>query len=367
MGTLLAHVAVLVILISGSAAADLERSPVSESHPWRQDLDCTGAIPLGIGAYTSGDNTGLPNNVTSYPPCWGAPLYLQGGEIVYEITIDGPECRSFGANLTGQSDNLRLYLLGSCDEHDCVEDGTALVTDCLAPGTYYLVVDGWISYYQLRTYDWNPEPHCCPVLDACYVFDFNASSAGLVTELCGGTAVWEWGETDEEIPTLDCAGGEITNILGTVLTGNYLNNAGQIVRLGPVAITVDCACLELCHYYDIEEDDGGSVKISTDGGSTWDTIFPQSNYDGFTKTFPSDEAAMCLAGEPVFTDTPPFEFQWDCFDLSPYIGESVTVGLFFGANESTTSRGWYIKSVRIGDPDSPVERRSWGAIKGLYR
>jgi hypothetical protein len=189
-----------------------------------------------------------------------------------------------------------------------------------------------------------------------------------VTEPCGGTSVWEWGEIGEETPTVDCDGADITNILGTALNDRYTNNAGQIVRLGPVSITSDCACLELCHYYEIEDDDGGNVKISTDGGSSWEIVHPQSNYDGFTRTYPVDETARCLGGEPVFAATHhPFEFRWDCFDLAPYIGEDVTIGLFFGTNNSTTADGWYVKSVRIGDPDSPVRPTSWGAIKGLYR
>ncbi len=269
MRTAFALVAVLVLVGFDPASAGIGSSSDVTPLSVRQDLDCTSPITLEIGDFTSGDNSGAPANVTGYPPCFGSAVTLQGGEVVYEITIDGPGCQGFGA-LCRNSCGLYLYLLGSCDETDCMEWGDgSIVTGCLDPGTYYLVVDGpYECYYELETYDWTPEPHCCPVLDACYTFDFGASSNGFTTQACGGAAVWQWGESGL-VPGTDCGGQPVTNVLGTILDDVYPSNAGEAAVIGPVSVTADCACMELCHYYEIEEGwDGGNVKISADGGST---------------------------------------------------------------------------------------------------
>ncbi len=137
--------------------------------------------------------------------------------------------------------------------------------------------------------------------------------------------------------------------------------------LGPVSITSECSCMEICHYYDIEYSyDGGNVKASTDGGSTWDLLVPASYYDGRMEFLALDNA--CAMGELVYSDEhQPFQFRTDCFDLSGYAGEDVLIGFFFGSDASGGAPGWYISSVRLGSSESPVEQRSWGAIKALYR
>jgi hypothetical protein len=338
------------------------------SSPEREFLDCTGAVPLTIGDSVWNNNGDWPANVTQYGfPCYSPSQSLLGGEVVYEITIDGPECRAFGAAIPTSSCTHILYLLESCDEFDCLVSGTeSIVTGCLDPGTYYLVVDGWVCYFELDTYDWTPVSHCCPILDACYTFDFSESNPGYTTLACDGAPVWEWGEPDA-IPPVDCGDDPIVNVLGTNLDGAYPNNAGQVAIIGPIDITVDCACMELCHYYEIEEElDGGNVKVSTDGGSTWELLLPASAYDEIAARA-NNEGPRCVASEPVFSSTDLPGFVWDCFDLSAYVGESIHIGFFFGSGASTQEYGWYIKSVRIGDPDSPVQPRSWGSIKALYR
>jgi hypothetical protein len=249
------------------------------SSPEREFLDCTGAVPLTIGDSVWNNNGDWPANVTQYGfPCYSPSQSLLGGEVVYEITIDGPECRAFGAAIPTSSCTHILYLLESCDEFDCLVSGTeSIVTGCLDPGTYYLVVDGWVCYFELDTYDWTPVSHCCPILDACYTFDFSESNPGYTTLACDGAPVWEWGEPDA-IPPVDCGDDPIVNVLGTNLDGAYPNNAGQVAIIGPIDITVDCACMELCHYYEIEEElDGGNVKVSTDGGSTWELLLEHSH------------------------------------------------------------------------------------------
>jgi hypothetical protein len=125
--------------------------------------------------------------------------------------------------------------------------------------------------------------------------------------------------------------------------------------------------MEICHYYDTEYSyDGGNVKASTDGGSTWDLLVPSSYYDAREEFL--DLFTACVKGELACSDgDQPFQFRTDCFDLSGYAGGDVLIGFFFGSDASWNAPGWYISSVKIGNSGSPVENLSWGTIKALYR
>ena len=132
-----------------------------------------------------------------------------------------------------------------------------------------------------------------------------------------------------------------------------------------MTVTEQCTCLELCHWYEIEEGyDGGNVKVSTDGGSTWDLITPQEGYPAL-----AFEDPVCVGDEMAFAEEyyPADEFFRNCFDLSAYIGQQIHIGFFFGSDGSYTMRGWYIDKVILGTGEVPVEQSSWGAIKALYR
>jgi hypothetical protein len=210
-----------------------------------------------------------------------------------------------------------------------------------------------------------PEP-CCPSDYVCYVHDFNTTSCGWNTMDCGvGPIPWEWG-VPTGIPTVACDDVAVTNILATNLTGDYPVQTGEAAVVGPFSITENCWCMELCHYYDIESGyDGGNVKISTDGGTTWSLLQPFGGYDDILDS--TTYVAECVAGEEVFTGSSD-TFVRDCFDLSQYIGHNVMIGFFFGADSSVTFPGWYVKWLKFGsDEVSPVKDATWGRIKGMYR
>ncbi len=360
-------VAVLVgaVLLFGcaTAVAKTERPFVpAPGPPTRQNLDCSGAVPITIGESVDGTNVDAPRNVDQYSPCWSA--WMPGGEAVYELTIEGG-CQTVSVVVsdTDPERNVEVFLLGSCDESDCFTWGdVAAFTECLDPGVYYIVVDGpRETPFTLSVYDWGPEA-ICGHIDPCYTFDFSDSDHGFVTEPCGGNSAWEWG-TCELIPEVDHEGNAVTNVLGTRLNENYAINAGEAATIGPVSITEDCSCMELVHYFDVEEEiDGGNVRVSTDGGSTWELVAPARRYS--TIAYPD---ARCIAEEPVFSSDDELDFVRDWFDLEAYVGEDILIGFFFGSDYDSSYFGWYIKSVRIGGYDSPVEHRSWGTIKGMYR
>jgi len=355
----------IVALAIGAATAKKDwTEPVQGS---RGLLDCTAAIDINCGDSVQGSNVGLPNNVDYYS-CVG--WNEGGGEAVYKLVLD--DCYIVTATISGMIADLDVFLLGSCDEDDCLAYGNSnATTGCLVAGTYYIVVDGYNGAADSFTLDVAcepcdcPEQPCCPSIYTCYVVDFNESPGGFVVEPCEGDPIWEWG-VPVGIPGIACDDVPVTNVLGTLLGGDYVP-CGERAIIGPFEINEYCWCMELCHFYDTEANyDGGNVVVSTDGGATWQIITPQRGYDGVGSAY----GAACTMGQPIFTGHQfNTAFLRDCFNLEQFIGQSILIGFNFGADSSVFYPGWYIKWVKIGsdEPTSPVENTSWGRVKSMYR
>jgi hypothetical protein len=361
---------VLILGLTATSAGKPVKSPEGWSAPTRGLLDCTISPGLNCAGVVVGDNIGAPNNVSFY----GCTSWNEsGGEVVYEFVIERV-CYSFTATLLNTTADLDVFIVGSCDENDCIAYGDTYATSpCIEPGTFYVVVDGYNGaegYFELEVeceVCGCPEPPCAPMVFHCNELDFNLDRADYTTEACeGGASCWEWGMPLEgTIPGIACEDKEVTNILGTFLIGPY-TTCGERAIVGPFSINADCWCLELCHYYDTEPRyDGGNVKISIDGGATWEIIVPARGYDDIGSSF----GAACIADQPIFTGHgSAHSFQTDCFDLSEYTGKEVLIAFDFGADGSTAYVGWYIQWVMVGGHNvSPTEDRTWGSIKSLYK
>ncbi|MBD3349347.1 MAG: hypothetical protein GF400_09170 [Candidatus Eisenbacteria bacterium] len=375
-------ITILLALLVATVAFAGEKGKLAEPPvPTTRALDCSNAIAINCGDVVTG-NTYTNPNVVEYYSCVG--WQETGGEVVYELTLEGPDCYIVTAALSNVTGDPDVFVLGSCDENDCIAYGNlTATTNCLEPGTYYIVVDG---YYGNPDCDYTltvdcevcacPEEPCCPSVYVCDVVDFNVDDGGFYTEDCGGvgSCFWEWGQPLFDpgsaygpIPDLACDDVPVTNLLATDLDAFYAN-CGERAIIGPFDITASCWCMELCHYYDTEFSyDGGNVKVSADGGATWNIVHPARGYD--------DDAAYsgnpCVALEPIFSGHAIAQggaFVRDCFDLSNYVGQSILVAFDFGADGSIFYPGWYIKWVKIGsDEFSPVEDATWGGIKAMYR
>jgi hypothetical protein len=334
----------------------------------RGSLDCSVAIPIAVGETIWSSNIGAPTNVDGYPECisWSE----EGGEVVFELTLDGPSNQDIGISLWYRPDlcDLDWFFLGSCDESDCLEfDNYSWPIDDLAPGTYYLVVDGFTGDecdFVVAVYPNEPVPECSPILSACHTWDFNSSDEEFVHLECGYTVLsWEWGPAPAGIPETACGGTPVTNVLSTGLSGSYPSYAADAVLIGPVLVGEDCSCLEICHYYSMQRwDDGGMVGLTTDGGTTWSLLTPARGYDEI-----GDWDNSCIGPWPCFSAVGAGEFVVDSFDITPWIGSEVSIGFFFGADGSVEYAGWNILWAAIGTSENPVEHSSWGAIKALYR
>lgn len=373
LGTIL--LSLLMVLAAITVVAANEKKPEGEPVEYSRGLlDCSNAIPVQCGSVVQGTNAGLVSKVMNYS-C--ASFWNEGGgEVVYIITLPGPNNWTITAALSATLYDPDVFILSACDEAQCIPgaygDNTAIATSQPA-GTYYIVVD------QYGTAPANPAswtltvscleviPPCCPFPHNCYFLDFNESPNGWYSLACGsGPVPWAWGTPTSGIPAVACDGVPRTNVLVTNLTGNYPTSKGEAAVVGPFVITPDCKCLELCHYYYIEGWDGGNVRVSTDGGATWTRIAPAGGYPGVV--YSGATSIQCLTpSEPCFNGNST-TFVRHCFDLTQYVGQTIHVGFFFGSDSSVNYRGWAIKWLKIGGAEpSPVEDSSWGSIKALYR
>ncbi len=95
---------------------------------------------------------------------------------------------------------------------------------------------------------------------------------------------------------------------------------------------------------------------------TWHLLTPAGGYDLI-----GEWDNYCVGPLPSYSDENSSAFRVDCFDLSEFIGNEVKIGFNFGSDSSVTYAGWSILWAALSGPESPVERSSWGSIKGLYR
>lgn len=170
-----------------------------------------------------------------------------------------------------------------------------------------------------------------------------------------GLMLWEWGAPSDYGPG-GAHWGE--NCWATNLDGAYGNNANSPLYSKTYSLgEATSATLNFYHFYDTQQGrDGGNVKISTDGGSTYSLITPVGGY-------PTDP--MGWNGEAGFTgDTDGWELV--TFDLSSYLGEDVKFKFTFGSDGSGNGAGWYIDDVFLDltypvsvtlTPDSPTVPR----------
>jgi len=129
---------VALATVGGELAKKIEAETLPPGSSTRA-LYCGDALEPDCGDGVDGSNVGLNSTADSYS-CVG--WSETGGEVVYELVLTGATIVS--ATLSDMSADLDVFLLGSCDEGDCLEYGdNSLTSDCLDPGTYYIVVDGY--------------------------------------------------------------------------------------------------------------------------------------------------------------------------------------------------------------------------------
>ncbi len=183
-----------------------------------------------------------------------------------------------------------------------------------------------------------------------YWNDFETNDGGLISDNASG---WQWGA----FTSGPMAGYSGTNGWGTVIGGDYPSNSNFTLDTpAPFFMVEPNGMLEFWHWYDIENSwDGGNVKISTDGGGTWNVIVPLGGYSGLAN------ASNPLNGEEIFCGT---LTGWELveFDLSAYQGQSVMFRWHFGSDSSVNYPGWYIDDVSVSGGEVPEQGSLVGTV-----
>jgi hypothetical protein len=330
-------------------------------------LDSTDAVTIGLNTVVYGNTVDGQHNVDYYSTV-GWPM--TGREIVYVLDVPGPATWNVGISIDSGFVDLDVFVLRSSNEGDGIFHLDTGEADILTPGRYFIVVDGYngaVGPFEMHVMSREIRDACCPTEEHCAVFDFNTCSVPMSYSVCGGTEwVWEYEVSDLD-PEVECEGGPVGIVMGTILNGDYMPNSGDIGYITEdvhISVEDNCSCLEICHWYNmVGSFDGGNVKISTDGGVTWDILIPQDGYPGML-----NGANVCIPDELAFTGSNGDAYARDCFDLTLYDGMDIRIGFFFGSDEAVEDTGWYIKWFKFGGPfENPVEDTSWGSIKALYR
>ena len=155
---------------------------------------------------------------------------------------------------------------------------------------------------------------------------------------------WEWG-----IPTaggIQAHSGE--KLWATILDGYYNTNYADWFLDTPELTIPSSGILIFYHYYDFEQGgsgtfyDGGNVKISTDGGSSFNLITPDGGYDG-------NISALGQSGFGGSID----DWQMVEFDLESYTSQDVILRWHFASDGSVNEYyGWYVDDVLVCNPNN---------------
>ncbi|MCD4829661.1 MAG: T9SS type A sorting domain-containing protein [Candidatus Cloacimonetes bacterium] len=159
--------------------------------------------------------------------------------------------------------------------------------------------------------------------------DFESGDEGFV-----GEDEWAYG-----IPNIDANSGLYA--WGTDLMVFYNNNADESLYSNEYYIG---ASSQLIFWHDFRtqfDHDGCNVKISIDGGSSWNLIHPQGGYNGT-----ANGSNAGIPNEPCFTGYSP-GYSEVIFDVGDYAGNYATFRFHFGADGSTVAYGWTIDDVTV--------------------
>jgi hypothetical protein len=142
-------------------------------------------------------------------------------------------------------------------------------------------------------------------------------------------------------------------------TGHEVNN--QIIFDADLS-NVDSATLSFDNYYFIEEQwDFGIVKVSTDGGSTWQSLSNENTRsDIVVNGYPA-----IMKNLPGFTGT---NTEWvnEKFDLSEFAGEEVLVDFSYMTDWGYNDDGWYIDNIEIPEIGYSNDCSSVEDFKSIY-
>jgi hypothetical protein len=259
----------------------------------------------------------------------------------------------------------------------CQGDGTcAACTDaghcgasCVVCGGATPLCDGTSCVGCLGNSDCGGNAVCeagsCKTLCPASVFaaDFSAGQAGFghkPTSNIAGDDPWAFGTPKN----IGCKTG--TSCFGTVLGTAGYNDCQMAELTSPVIDLTTCSAAEVpltlrfWHYYDFEPKssgkwwDGGTVQFSADGGASWnDVLTPTPGYQGILQgSYAGCNPKPDVGGKSAWSGVIAGKV-WT--EVTASIPANLRTSQFrvrwlFGADEATTSRGWFIDDVSVTSP-----------------
>ncbi|GAA0367493.1 S8 family serine peptidase [Bacillus horti] len=207
--------------------------------------------------------------------------------------------------------------------------GTSYSDAALEGGTEYTYVVTAYDYSDNESEYSNEVTVVAPYITLVYSTDFEENDGGFTT---GGTNnSWAWG-----VPTSgpnEAASGE--RLWATNLSGNYPNSSNSYIESPTIDLSgLESAELTFAHWFSIENNyDFAYVRVSADGGETWDTLATYTN-------------------RVALWDTP-------TLSLEEYVGEEILIRFVFTSDNIVAYPGWYVDDVTVvgttGDTEEEQE------------
>ncbi|MCK5597984.1 MAG: immune inhibitor A, partial [Candidatus Eisenbacteria sp.] len=137
-------------------------------------------------------------------------------------------------------------------------------------------------------------------------------------------------------------------------SGDYGDSCDGALLMKPVCLGTD-GSMTFWHRMSAEEESGtsawdcGLLQISTDGGSTWDVLYPDGGYS-HTKNW--NDANPLPEGMPCWSGT--FTWRQETFDLTSYENQQILIRFRFASDANVTEEGWYIDDVNLTSTGLPT-------------
>ncbi|NRB50100.1 MAG: DUF11 domain-containing protein [Saprospiraceae bacterium] len=260
------------------------------------------------------------------------PLINPGDEINYTIEVYNhkPEAIS-GVVVNDILPDGTTYVTGSATGTDNVDLSGNQITfeigEMAAGDTVVLTYDVFTAAELKSTQQFFDDVESADT-EVTWIFDF-----------LDGTTIWEVNDNEEAFS------GQRSWSIANTNTDN-----DQILFLAsPFRIEGTQPALRFYHRYDTETGfDGGFVEVSTDGGSSWESVAQEKYFRGGDLR-PLNYSTFAIPGIEAFSGTTDGEFVPAYIDLSDYIGQDIQVRFRFGSDDVESRDGWYIDDIEILD------------------
>ncbi|MBN2564169.1 MAG: T9SS type A sorting domain-containing protein [Candidatus Eisenbacteria bacterium] len=137
-------------------------------------------------------------------------------------------------------------------------------------------------------------------------------------------------------------------------SAGYTDSCDGALVMKPVCVGTDGSMTFWHSMYAEEESstsawDCGLVEISTDGGATWNVLYPNGGYSHYKN---SNTANPLPEGTPCWSGS--FGWRQETFDLSSYENSLIQIRFRFASDGYVTEEGWYVDDINLTSTSPPT-------------